>query len=115
MLVLLVLPLAGTASARAQESVAVEAQRHEGFGRIIITFPDRMRLPEYEIINENGVLAILFATPLKGAARDRGGAGRYRIGGPVRPDMTGIRMGLRGPMQINTIDAGEQLSSIFAQ
>lgn len=110
MLVLLVLPLAGTASARAQESVAVEAQRHEGFGRIIITFPDRMRLPEYEIINENGVLAILFATPLEGVLPEIAAALSDIVSvARFDPDMTGIRMGLRGPMQINTIDAGEQL------
>lgn len=107
---MLVLPLVLTAPAQAQESVAVEVQRHENFGRVIITFSDRMKLPEYQLTNENGVLAIQFGTPLAGVLPEIAAALSDIVAvARFDPDMTGIRMGLRGPMQINTIDAGEQL------
>jgi hypothetical protein len=94
----------------AQESVTVEVQRHDNYGRVIITFNDRMTLPAYEVTNENGVLIIQFDTPLKGVLPEIAAA----LDGIISvarfdPDMAGIRMGLRGPMQINTINAGEQL------
>lgn len=94
----------------AQERVSVEAQRHENFGRVIVTFNDRMTLPEYEIGTENGVLVIQFDTPLAGVLPEIASAlEEYIAIARFDPDMTGIRMGLRGPMQVNTIDAGEQL------
>lgn len=108
---LVCLALALTAQgAAAQENISLEVQRHENFGRIIITFNDRMSLPEYEVTNENGVLAIQFDRPLAGVLPEIAAA----LDGIVSvarfdPDMTGIRMGLRGPLQVNTIDAGEQL------
>lgn len=96
--------------ALAQERVSVEAQRHENFGRVIVTFNDRMTLPQYEIGTENGVLVIQFDTPLAGVLPEIATAlDEFIAIARFDPDMTGIRMGLRGPMQVNTINAGEQL------
>lgn len=94
----------------ARDSVGVEVQRHDNFGRVIITFHDRLTMPAHEVINENGVLIIQFETPIAGVLPEIASAlDDYIAVARFDPDMTGIRMGLRGPMQVNTISAGEQL------
>ncbi|WP_196257653.1 hypothetical protein [Pelagibacterium limicola] len=96
--------------ATAQDRVTVEVQRHENYGRIIVTFQDRLSLPEHEVSIENGVLVIQFGVRLAGVLPEIARALDDVISvARFDPDMTGIRMGLRGPMQLNTIDAGEQL------
>ncbi len=103
--------LAGIAPALAQENIIFEAQRHENYGRLILTFPDRMKLPEHTVTSDNGVLVIAVpGTPMDGFLPDIGTIlGEYLAVARFDPDRTGIRMGMREQFQINTIAAGEQL------
>ena len=66
--------LAGAAGpALAQETITFEAQRHENYGRLILTFPDRMKLPEHAVTSDNGVLVIAVPdTPMAGVLPDIG-------------------------------------------
>ena len=104
--------LAGAAGpALAQETITFEAQRHENYGRLILTFPDRMKLPEHAVTSDNGVLVIAVPdTPMAGVLPDIGTTlGEYLAVARFDPDRTGIRMGMREQFQINTMAAGEQL------
>ncbi|WP_404403232.1 hypothetical protein [Pelagibacterium halotolerans] len=99
-----------TGPAWAQEDVTIEAQRFENYGRIIITFPDRFTLPEHNVTSENGVLVVEFDAAMDAVVPDFGTVlGEYVAIARVDPDKRAFRMGLRGPLQINTIVAGEQL------
>jgi hypothetical protein len=95
----------------AQENITFEAQRHENYGRLILTFPDRMNLPEHSVASDNGVLVISVPdTPMTGFLPDVGTTlNEYLAVARFDPDRTGIRMGMREQFQINTIAAAEQL------
>lgn len=102
--------LALIAPAAAQEPVTVEAQRFENYGRIIVTFSDRLSLPEHDVTSENGVLVISFDAAMDAIVPDFGVVlGEYVAVARMDPDMRAFRMGLRRPFQVNTMVAGEQL------
>ena len=48
----------------AEEQAQILATEEQGFGRLVIQFPDRMDLPTYRVKYDNGVLAIEFDSPL---------------------------------------------------
>ncbi|MCD7060001.1 hypothetical protein [Pelagibacterium xiamenense] len=90
--------------------MTVEAQRFEDYGRIIVTFPDRFTLPEHDVTSENGVLVIAFDAAMDAVVPDFGTVlGEYVAIARMDPDRRAFRMGLRKPLQVNTIVAGEQL------
>ncbi|SDG93593.1 hypothetical protein SAMN04487974_11323 [Pelagibacterium luteolum] len=97
--------------AAAQERVVLEALPQDGYARLILTFPERMSLPEHTISSENGVLVVeMTDTTMRGSLPDVGAVlGNYLAIARFDPDMTALRMGLRGPFRLNTIAAGEQL------
>ncbi|WMT90004.1 hypothetical protein [Pelagibacterium sp. H642] len=103
--------LVSTAAARAEERITLEAQRHENYGRLILTFTDRLTLPEHAVSSDNGVLVIEApGEPMSGFLPDVGTIlSEYVAVARFDPDRTSIRMGLRGNFQVNTIAAGEQL------
>ena len=103
--------LAVSATVQADERITLEAQRHENYGRLILTFTDLMTLPEHSVVSDNGVLVISVpGVPMSGFLPDVGTAlGEYVSVARFDPDRSGIRMGLREPFQVNTIAAGEQL------
>lgn len=87
-----------------------EALRFDDYGRLIITFPDRMTLPAYTVSSDNGVLVISFETGVSGHLPDIPAIlSGYISVSRFDPDMRSIRMGMRGPLQVHTIEAGEQL------
>ncbi|QJR18327.1 hypothetical protein [Pelagibacterium halotolerans] len=98
-------------SALAQENITFEAQRHENYGRLILTFPDRLNLPEHTVTSDNGVLVISVPdTPMAGVLPDVGTIlSEYLAVARFDPDRTGIRMGMREQFALNTMAAGEQL------
>ena len=109
---LALLVLVGSAlPAAAQERITFEAQRHDNFGRLILTFTDRLTLPEHSISSENGVLVISVPEePMSGFLPDMGTVlGDYVAVARFDPDRMAIRMGLRENFQVNTMAAGEQL------
>lgn len=93
-----------------QEKAQIFATPENGFGRLIIAFPDRMDLPKYKVKYENGVLAIEFEQPISILLPDISLAmPDYATIARVDPDQRGIRIGLRTTFNINRMDAGEKL------
>ncbi|RDE10266.1 hypothetical protein [Pelagibacterium lacus] len=103
------LPL--VAAAFAQEPIAFEAEPQDGYARLILSFPERLNLPAYTVSADNGVLIIaLDGVEMDGTLPDVGMIiGDYASVVRFDPDREAIRMGLRAPLRINTIAAGEQL------
>jgi hypothetical protein len=96
--------------ASAQEKAQIFATPENGFGRLIIAFPERMDLPKYKVKYENGVLAIEFEQPISILLPDISLAmPDYATIARVDPDQRGIRIGLRTTFNINRMDAGEKL------
>jgi len=93
-----------------QERVEVTAIQMDGFGRVVFTFPDRFDLPEYTLNSENGVVALEFVEPIDVFLPDISGTlVDYVSISRVDPDKRGVRFGLKSVMNINRLEAGEQL------
>ncbi|WP_417309559.1 tetratricopeptide repeat protein [Devosia sp.] len=76
----------------------------------MLTFPDRTELPSYQVRYENNVLAIEFDTPLRITLPDVALAMPQYAGiARLDPDRRGIRFGLKRPIRLNEIVAGEKL------
>lgn len=106
LMALAIIPVA----AQGQDALQVEAETLDGFGRMILTFPGRLDLPEYELRAENGVLSIEFSDPVDVSLPDIPVAMPDLVAiSRVDPDSRGIRFGLRSDLRINKIEAGEQL------
>ena len=98
------------APAWAQDKAQIIATAENGFGRIVLSFPERMDLPSYRVNYENGVLAITFEQPISILLPDIALAlPDYATIARVDPDNRGIRIGLRSTFNINRMDAGESL------
>jgi hypothetical protein len=108
-LVLLIL-LALLNSAAADDKAQVFATKENGFGRLIVSFPDRLDLPAYRLRHENGVLAIEFSQPIDALLPDIAlSLPDYVSVAKVDPDGKGIRFGLRTKLILSRIEAGEKL------
>jgi hypothetical protein len=110
--VALALTLMATVPAMAQERIKVEAdaQRQQGYGRLILTFKEQLLLPEYVAKTTNGVLVLEFQTPID-ATVDRVPLtlSEYVTIARRDPDGKGIRIALARGIRVNTIEAGEKL------
>ena len=96
--------------AAAQDKAQILATEESGFGRLILSFPDRMELPPYRIKYDNGVLAIEFEAPIKISLPDIAIAvPAYATIGRLDPDGKGLRFGLRAAFSLNQMVAGEKL------
>ncbi len=108
--ILLVMQPGAMDAAFSQERVEVKAVQMDGFGRVILAFPGRMDLPEYEISSENGVLALQFMDELAVTLPDISGElPDYVSISRIDPDNRGIRFGLKDISNVNRLEAGEQL------
>ena len=56
--------------ALAEDRVQLFVTNEQGFGRLVLNFPDRFDLPEYRIRYDNGVLAVEFDEPISGVVPD---------------------------------------------
>ncbi len=102
--------LFGFGQVAAQERVEVTAMQMEGFGRVVLSFPDRFDLPQYTMNSENGVLALEFDEPLAVFLPDISGTlTEYISISRVDPDKRGIRFGMKNIFNVNRLEAGEQL------
>ncbi len=97
-------------AATGAEKVTLDVKQMDGFGRVILTFVNRLDLPAFKMRNENGVLSFEFSTPMQVILPDISGElpGFIAVS-RVDPDQMGIRFGLKPEIKINTIKAGEQL------
>ncbi len=99
-----------TVPAIAEDKAQILATAENGFGRIVLSFPERMDLPKYKVNYENGVLAITFDQPISVLLPDIALAlPKYATIARVDPDNRGIRIGLRSTFNVNRMDAGESL------
>lgn len=102
--------LAATSTALALDNGSLNASEDGGYGRIVLSFPDRTQLPVYTVSTENGVLSILFQQPVTLLLPDVGAAlPDYISGARLDADGRGLRLGLRQPFTLNSTEAGERL------
>jgi hypothetical protein len=102
------------AMAAVPATAADKAQLHttaeDGFGRLILEFPGRLDLPGYKIGFDNNVLSITFPEPIAMPLPDVGATlPEYLTIGRVDPDGRGVRFGLRTPVKVHSMEAGERL------
>ena len=96
--------------AQADDRVKFAASTEDGFGRIVLTFSDRLDLPTYKVSSDNGVLSITFDDPVLLTLPDVGTAlPSYLTVGRVDPDRKGVRFGLSKPATVHAMAAGEKL------
>jgi len=107
---LVVLSLALAMPAVAQEQAQLFVTQEDGYGRLILSFPDRDTLPAYSVRLENGVLSIEFDDPVALTLPDVPlTLPDYVSIARVDPDRRGIRFALRTSLNFNHIEAGERL------
>jgi tetratricopeptide (TPR) repeat protein len=97
--------------ARAQTAKAdIEAKLEKGFARIVITFRDRMLLPQFVSKLNNGVLVLQFGEPVQ-VAVDRVPQTLPAFVNIARRDADGqaLRFALARQVRVNTMEAGERL------
>ncbi len=97
-------------SAYAQIDGQLFATEEAGYGRLILSFPGRDSLPEYQMRLENGVLSLEFSEQVSVLLPDVGSTmPDYLSVARVDPDGRGLRLGLRSAFKFNRIEAGEKL------
>ncbi len=100
----------GLAPALAQDRVQLHATAEAGYGRLILEFPARLDLPKYRVNFDNNVLAVVFDEPVSMPLPDVGATlPEYLTIGRVDPDGKGVRFGLRTPVNVHSMEAGERL------
>jgi len=94
--------------ALAQVPAKLESQDTEGYGRLILTFEDK--LPEYKVSTSTGVVVIsLGEATAPDMTRLPGQMSSYVAAARRDPDGRAIRIALSQPVSVNTMEAGEKL------
>src|SRR5688572_16716249 len=102
--------VAATVPALAVDRAQLHTTVEEGYGRLVLEFPDRLDLPGYKINFDNNVLSVTFPEPVAMPLPDVGATlPEYLTIGRVDPDGKGVRFGLRVPVTIHSMEAGERL------
>jgi hypothetical protein len=97
-------------SAFAQIDGQLFATEEDGYARLILSFPGRDSLPQYDMRLENGVLSLEFEDQVSVLLPDVGlTMPDYLSVARVDPDGRGLRFGLRSAFTFNRIEAGEKL------
>lgn len=96
--------------ALAADKVQLHTTAEDGYGRLVLEFPGRLDLPGYKIGFDNNVLAITFPEPVSMPLPDVAATlPDYLTIGRVDPDGKGVRFGLRNPVKVHSMEAGERL------
>ncbi len=110
LLALLMWFAAGVVGAAADDRAQLIATSEAGYGRLVLTFADRLDLPAYKLKSDNGVLSITFDQPVDVYLPDIASAlPDYVTIARVDPDHKGVRFGLRSAFTVNRLEAGEKL------
>lgn len=100
----------GPWAALAQDKAQIFVTAENGFGRLVVSFPQRLDLPAYKARSENGVLSIEFEEPMAFLLPDVAVTlPDYITIARVDPDKKGVRFGLRTNLNFHTLEAGEKL------
>ncbi len=96
--------------AAAVDKVQLHTTAEDGFGRLVLEFPGRLDLPGYKVGFDNNVLSVTFPEPISMPLPDVGAMlPQYLTVGRVDPDGKGVRFGLRRPVKVHSMEAGERL------
>jgi len=99
-----------TVPAAAADKAQLHTTAEDGFGRLVLEFPGRLDLPGYKVGFDNNVLSITFPEPIALPLPDVGATlPKYLTIGRVDPDGRGVRFGLREPVKVHSMEAGERL------
>ncbi|KKB09901.1 hypothetical protein [Devosia chinhatensis] len=102
--------LALATPAFSQEKGQLFAAEQDGYGRLILSFPELDELPKHDFRVENGVISIVFDQPVEVVLPDVGVTmPNYLSVARVDPDGRGLRIGLKAGFNFNRIEAAEQL------
>lgn len=86
------------------------AERERDYGRLTLSFDDRLDLPAFVLEVENGVLRIEFEEPVETDIRDAmRSLSDFVTIARQDPDGMALRFGLSRAVRINTMEAGETL------
>ncbi len=98
------------APAAAADKVQLHTTAEDGFGRLVLEFSDRLDLPGYKVGFDNNVLSVTFPDPISMPLPDVAVTlPQYLTVGRVDPDGRGVRFGLRRPVKVHSMEAGERL------
>ncbi|MXN63726.1 hypothetical protein GR183_02315 [Stappia sp. GBMRC 2046] len=108
--VLLVFMNVGVAGAEPLRATMTATAEEGGYGRLVLTFPERSLLPQYDALVANNVLRVTFHEPIDVDVGDV----PARLGDFVSiarqdPDGMAVRFALIRDLRINTMEAGEKL------
>ena len=96
--------------AMAEDRAQIIATSENGYGRLIVVFPNRLDLPPYKVHYDNGVLAIEFEQPVDLVLPDVAVLLQdYVTIARIDPDRKGVRLGLRSKVNLSRMEAGEKL------
>lgn len=96
--------------AMAQEQAQFFATQEEGYGRLVVSFPDRDTMPPYAMRMSNGVLSLEFEEPISIVLPDVASImPEYLSVARLDPAGTGLRIGLRTTLNFNRTEAGTKL------
>jgi hypothetical protein len=108
--IMAVLAFAWAGSAAAQDRAEIIASPQDGFGRIVLQFPDRTDFPAYSMRAENGVVAITFEQPISlNVPAVEVALPDYVSVARLDGDGRALRFGLRSALTVNPLPAGERL------
>lgn len=96
--------------AMAQEQAQFFATQEDGYGRLVISFPDRDTMPAYTLRMTNGVLSLEFDESISVALPDVASIlPDYLSVARLDPSGRGLRIGMRTTFNFNRTEAGTKL------
>lgn len=97
-------------AAMAQEQAQFFATQEDGYGRLVVSFPNLDEMPEYAMRMGNGVLSLEFNEPVSMVLPDVAAImPEYLSVARIDPAGTGLRIGLRTTLNFNRTEAGTKL------
>jgi len=97
-------------AAMAQEQAQFFATQEDGYGRLVVSFPDLDEMPDYSMRMGNGVLSLEFTEPVSMVLPDVASImPEYLSVARIDPAGTGLRIGLRTTLNFNRTEAGTKL------
>lgn len=107
---LLSVSLLSVSVAMAQEKAQFFATQEDGFGRLVVSFPDLDTMPAYSMRMGNGVLTLEFDEPISVVLPDVAAImPEYLSVARLDPTGKGLRIGLRTTLNFNQTEAGTKL------
>ncbi|HWV20133.1 MAG TPA: hypothetical protein VN036_03815 [Devosia sp.] len=107
---LLSVSLLSVSIAMGQEQAQFFATQEEGYGRLVVSFPDRDTMPAYAMRMSNGVLSLEFDEPISLVLPDVASImPEYLSVARLDPAGKGLRLGLRTTLNFNRTEAGTKL------